>query len=368
MTHDPSSARAHQRIAVIHNVDFQSYAEGAQSYEADAEVRETAGAVASILERNGYQVSILTVTDDASEVLPKIRSLGIDAVFNLVESLGGDASREPELPELLERAGIAYTGNAPSSLRLAHAKDETRRILAAHGVPIPRGAVEERVGTVPDLAELGLELPLFLKPARTDASIGIDQGSIARTKQAFAERLEFLRARFPGPYLIEEYLPGREVNVAIFPEPSAGHYVCTEIDFSACPPGVAPIVTYDCKWRPGTPEYAARSVPSKGRLPDRDIAAAQAIARDAFTAIGGRSYGRIDLRTGIDGRLYVIDVNPNPDIHPEAGLMIAARSIGIDHDALVLSLIELASKGVRNADSTDPTRRPRSAGRPPVAS
>jgi D-alanine-D-alanine ligase len=334
-----SSARA--RIAVLYNVDFERQGAGGASYEADAEVRETADAVAHALEKHGYTPELLAVDDELSPLERAAATGRFAAVFNLVESLGGDAAREPDVPELLDRLGVAYTGNSAPALRVAHAKDRTRRRLAEHGVPIP-GGVAVGAGEVASVAAAQLRYPLFVKPARTDASIGIDQSSIVRDASALARRLEQLATLVPGPYLVEEYLPGREVNVAIFPEPIEGHLVCTHIDFSACAEGVAPIVTYDCKWRPGTPDYNARSLPSSGILSAEEIAAARSVARAAFLAIGATSYGRVDLRGGADGRFYVIDVNPNPDIHPEAGMSIAARSIGVEHDALAAGILRTA--------------------------
>ncbi|MCK6550701.1 GNAT family N-acetyltransferase [Myxococcota bacterium] len=330
------------RIAVLYNDDWKHYPPGAPSYEADAEVRETAEAVAQALARTGFEPVLMTV-DDALE--PLVEALGrekVDGVFNLVESLGGASSREPEIPELLDRLGLPYTGNAAHVLRAAHAKDETRKILAAHGVPVARGfVVSEPAEAAARLAASGARFPLFVKPARTDASIGIDQRSIVRAASELEAQLARVAAEVPGPILVEEYLPGREVNVAIFPEPEHGQAVCTWIDFSECV-GVAPIVTYDCKWRPGTPEYAAKSLPAKGLVPEDEIARAQHVARAAFLALGGTSYGRVDLRMGEDGGFYVIDVNPNPDINPDAGLTVAARSVGLDHDALIRAVMEAA--------------------------
>jgi D-alanine-D-alanine ligase len=326
------------RIAVVYNTDFDEPSGNSLSYEADAEIREIAARVAAILETNGHEPTLITVSDRLGPLADQLRAGGTDAAFNLVESLGGEPSREAEVPELLESLRIPYTGNHASVLRLAHAKDETRRVLEGARVAVPRGFVIQ--GEDPEAIDL--PFPLFIKPARTDASIGIDQGSILRDQRALRERLVYLRASFPGPYLVEEYLPGKEVNVAIFPEPIAGRLVCTEIDFSACAEGVAPIVTYDCKWRPGTPDYSARSVPCEGRSSPAMIEEAQRVARQAFLAIGGGSYGRVDLRLGEDDRFYVIDVNPNPDLDPEAGLSIAARSVGVEHDALIMSLLDQA--------------------------
>lgn len=336
------------RIAVLHNVDYEQYQPGAPSYEADAGVRDTAMSVVAALDRLGYAADVLTIANDLEPIVRYVADVRPAAVFNLVESIGGDASREPEVPELLEKLNVAYTGNSAPVLRLSGAKDEAQTVLARAGVAIPRGTIVERGARAPDLAAIGVHFPVFVKPARTDASIGIDQESVVRNDAQLTARLQHLSAKYPGPYLVEEYLPGREVNVAIIPEPVAGHLICTDIDFSGFTAEQSPIVTYDCKWRPGSSDYNARSVPSAGRLPDAEIRAAQSLARRAFIAIGGTAYGRVDLRVGRDGKLYVIDVNPNPDIHPEAGISIAAQSIGLGHDAMIDAFLKVALQGKKS--------------------
>lgn len=361
------------RVGVLYNVDFEHYPPGSPSYESDAAVRDTAEAVARSLAERGADVQLLTVDGDLDGLGAQLRERDLDVVFNLVESVGGDAAREPDVPALLESLGIAYTGNRAPVLRVAQAKDRARELLAAHGLPVPRGLKvgaslvgpvrrdrsEEQVAALVTeacaaLAAGGVSFPVFVKPARTDASIGVDQASVCRDEGALARKLGSLSAEVDGPYLIEEYLPGREINVAIFPEPAAGHLVCTDLDFSGFGAEQAPIVTYDCKWRPGTPDYNAQSRPSKGRLPDAEVEAARSLARAAFLAIGGTSYGRVDLRAGASGQLYVIDVNPNPDIHPEAGLSIAAASDGVDHPALVTSIVEAALARRRREGTMEP--------------
>jgi D-alanine-D-alanine ligase len=327
------------RIAVLYNVDWEHYPPGAPSYEADADVKKTAQSIFAALTRGHHQPYYLTADNDLAPLEAELKKDHPDIVFNLVESLGGAGGREAEIPELLGKLNLRYTGNSAQVLRISGAKDETRRILSESGVPVAPGFV---VDGPEDLEETSLTYPLFVKPARTDASIGIDQKSVVRDFGALQAKIQHLAANYPGPYLVEEYLPGREINVAIFPEPRRGNYVCTEIDFYGFTADQSPIVTYDCKWMPGTPDYLAKSVPLEGRMPREQIDAAKAVARAAFLALGATSYGRVDLRVGRDGNFYVIDVNPNPDISSDAGLSVAARSIGVEHDALINSFADAA--------------------------
>lgn len=331
------------RVAVLYNIDW-ARDPGSPSYEADADVKKTAESIASALERGGHRPFFLTVDSELEPLAHALRADHPELVFNLVESLGGAGGREAEIPELLESLHIRYTGNSSRALRIATAKEETRRVLLERGVLVAPGFVVADPSALARIDLSAVAWPLFVKPARTDASIGIDQNSVVRDANALRAKVEYLSANYPGPYLVEEYLPGREVNVAIFPEPVHGNFVCTEIDFYGFREGQSKIVTYDCKWKPGTADYQARSVPLAGRIEDAKLREAQQLARAAFLAIGASSYGRVDLRIGRDGRFYAIDVNPNPDISSDAGLAIAASSIGVTHDQLIAGFVEAACR------------------------
>jgi D-alanine-D-alanine ligase len=185
-----------------------------------------------------------------------------------------------------------------------------------------------------------LELPAFVKPARVDGSIGIDAASVVHDLSALRARVQCLsEAGIAGPYLIEEFLPGKEINVSLFPDPD-GHCVATEIDFSPVPAHLPRFITYDSKWNPESPEYASKSVPA--RLDPALHAEVDALARSAFGALGGSAYGRVDMRLDREGRPCVIDVNPNNDIHPDAGLVTAARSIGWSYPQLIARVLDRA--------------------------
>jgi D-alanine-D-alanine ligase len=332
-------------VAILVNTDFESRKDelktgGPRAYEADAAVLETARHVRTALRSLGVQVSELRVSDSLSGVARTLSRSGADVVFNLVESLANDYGREWQVPALLDKHCIAYTGNTAHPLRVCRSKDRARRMLAQAGVRVARGCV---VGSPDDLksrALRGVPFPVFVKPARVDGSIGIDKESICADAKALARRVAKLHKHLPGPYLVEEYLPGRELNVSIFPSPFEGWVVPTEIDFSSVPAEYPRIVTYDGKWNENSPEYASKSVPA--RLEPALEAEVKGLARQAFMALGGSSYGRVDMRLDAQGRACVIDVNPNNDIHPEAGLAAAARSVGVDYPELISGVLSAA--------------------------
>jgi D-alanine-D-alanine ligase len=335
-----------RRCVVLHNNDYlaadrQASEEVIRSLDADAEVAQTAEAVRAALSERGWLVNIVTVSESVEALGALLAPFAPEVVFNLVESLGGDSTREREAPAALERLGIPFTGAGSKALEIAYAKEAVRSCLQAAGVRIAAGSV-----LMPDeaLDELPRDYPLFVKPAHTHASIGIDQASIVHDHAALATRVAWLRQTIGGPILLEVYLPGDEINVAVLPARDRAITVPTRIDFSGYPEGYAPIVTYDCKWNEASPEYAAVSRPVAHLLAPALLAELDHQARAALAAIGSTSYARVDMRLGSDGLPRVIDLNPNCDLHPEAGMAIAAASSGLSYADLI-ETIALAAMG-----------------------
>lgn len=320
------------------NADFEVRrgelsAAGPRAYEADAAVLDTADAVQRTLRELGIAASELRVTTSLAGVADVLAARRPDVVFNLVESIDNDYGREWQVPALLEALGQPYTGNAALPLQLCRTKDEARARLVAGGARVAEAFVAEGPADAPAT----LAAPVFVKPARVDGSIGVDARSVCHDAAALREKLAVLSAALPPPFLVERYLPGKELNVSLFPEPERGRAVVTEIDFSEVPPEYPRFVTYDSKWNPDSPEYVSKSVPAQ--VPASLLRELEDQARRAFLALGGSGYGRVDLRLDAEGIPFVIDVNPNNDLHPDAGLARAAASAGVPYPALIAEIL-----------------------------
>jgi D-alanine-D-alanine ligase len=334
-----------RRIVILVNTDFESRrhelsAQGPRAYEADAAVLDTARSVEAALRELGYQSSWLEVKSSLEGVARELSRRAPEVVFNLVESIDNDYGREWQVPALLEKHGFRYTGNGALPLRLCREKDRARKVLARAGLGVAPGLCVRGPLELTSVRLARLRFPLFVKPARVDGSIGVDRESICEDANALVRRVEALANRLPGPYLVEEFLPGKEINVALFPSPKHGYVVPTEIDFSPVPAAYPRIITYDSKWNAQSPEFASKSVPAE--LDADTHAAVCRLAREAFAALGGTAYGRVDMRLDGAGRPAVIDVNPNNDIHRDAGLAAAARSVGVGYEALIESMLAVA--------------------------
>lgn len=344
------------RILLVYNRDYGPGGDGpALGEEARAGVLKTAQAAEKAASKlKDVDLRVEGVEDPASLVTLLDRDGPFDIAINLCESLRGDPRYEIPVVVLFESRGIDYTGNPPLALRQCLDKGMARQTLADAGVPTPAGAY---ITTRAELAALpDLPLPAIVKPGRQDGSIGIESASVVRTRTALEQRVRYVLKEL-GPAVVEAFIDGREFNVSILGDLEPRCLPIAEIDFSGMPADVPNIVSYKAKWDTSTKEY-------KGTVPVFDTTN-EVLARrlrkaalGAFRALSLRDYARIDLRVDAEGRPFVVDVNPNCDLAPDAGFPRAAAKDGLEYEALIQTLIGFAL----DRRARRPVSGPRSAG------
>ena len=264
-------------------------------------------------------------------------------VFNCCESFKGTAALEAGVASVYDLCGIAYTGSSALTLGISLDKGIAKSLFKAAGVPTPPYVV---MRSEPDF-QLARELtfPLIVKPLAEDASIGIDASSVVRDVTGLLARVRSLWSVFERPALVEEFIDGREITVALLADPAGAFDVLpvSEIAFGALLPGAPAIVTYDAKWAPESPDYKA----TPARCPaDLEADLAQRIGQVAIAAaraVGLRDYGRVDLRIrAADQAIFVLEVNANPDLSGDAGFMRAAAAGGLTAAATVERILACA--------------------------
>jgi len=314
--------------------------------ERDALAVRAADEAAVALERacraNGWHTLRVEARADAPDAtLAEIGSADVDVVFQLVESLRGEARFEAAAAWLLEWARIPYTGSGPVAITLALEKPIARAVLQSRGVPVPEGFVLERAADPIRAVLQGRRW--IVKPAREDASHGIDAGSVVGDEAALRARVDHVVRNYRQPALVEEYIDGREFNVALLGSGAAVEVLpLGEIDFSRLDPAHPRVLTYAAKWDEASVEYHA--TPSIGARPmARELEERiRQTALAAYAALGLAGYGRVDLRVSARGEPFVIDVNPNPDLSPDAGFQKAAARAGLDHAHTVRRIVDEA--------------------------
>lgn len=324
------------RIVVVHNSDFDSTDPEVASR---ADVQNAARDVAQALRARGHQASVLPVEagDPLAAVhaaVAAVRAAAPDLVFNLCESIDGDARHEALLPGLFELARVPYTGSGPLALGIALRKDACKRILCACGVATPEAVTLDS----DDVSGVDLPFPLIVKPSREDASIGITHRSVVHDRRALRLRVAEVRRRYRQPVLVERYIEGRELYVSLVGNGASLRALpMHEIDFSPMPAGRPRIVSYDAKWTPGSVDYLGTPVVRAEQIDEATRLRCEAAAKAAFRALELRDYARVDVRLDAQGTPWVIDVNPNCDLSDGAGVSRAASYAGwayadlIDH-------------------------------------
>ena len=297
------------------------------------------------LEGHGHEVAMVNVRDNFDTMLDAIRTHKPDVVMNLVEFFRDDAELEHDVPALFELLGVEYTGNRPLALSLCQKKPQAKALLAANGLPVPRGMVVETMEALNDLEALGFGYPMMVKPAYDDASGGIDSGSVVHDRAKLTARIHKMLHEHKQAALVEEYVEGREIHCAILgdhPLPLYEMQFKGGTDEAGVP--LPKIITYRAKWDPYSRDHHA--VQGVCPVPDLDPALAKKIedvAMRAYRALGCRDYARVDMR--VDSRTnqpYILEVNPNPDLAESCAFTASANASGRTYETMICEIVELA--------------------------
>jgi D-alanine-D-alanine ligase len=328
-------------VGLIHNVPVP----GGQAFsEASADILAQVEAIEATLRGLGHKSVRIPFTREVSGYISKMRGAGIEMAVNLCESLDDNPKFLGHSAALLELLEIPFSGSPSLALMITTDKVMTKRMLKSQGIRTPHYMIYSGTG---NLDFNGLKYPVVLKPIYEDASIGIDQESIFKDGRSLREGINGFFERF-GPLLVEEYVAGREFNLSLFGYPSPRALPLAEIDFSALPEEFFPIVGYRAKWDTSSFEYHHTPRKFPQGLPSSLRQRIEGIALECFHLLMLRDYGRIDMRVDDDGQIYVLEVNANPCLSPDAGFAAAAQQGGMSYTDMVETLMEFVEKRARD--------------------
>ena len=283
----------------------------------------------------GYRAALAGATSDVAQALAPYDP-GEWLVFNLCESPGGDPSLEATVPSLLEALGFLYTGSRAATLTACLDKARAKERLAAHGLPTPRYAVLAS----PD-EPCDVPLPALVKPASEDASVGISNDSVVREPGTLARQVAYVLDRYRQPALVEEFIAGREFNVAIWGNDPPEPLPVAEICYLGFDDPLQRLLTYESKWVPDSYAYSHTPGVCPAQVEPELEECLVATALAAYRLMGCQGYARVDLRER-DGVPHILEVNPNPSLASDAGFARAARAAGFDHAHMAERIVGFA--------------------------
>ncbi|KAF0151891.1 MAG: D-alanine-D-alanine ligase [Ignavibacteria bacterium] len=296
--------------------------------------------IAKSIQKIGYEAYTLNIKDSLNTFIKDYDKNKPDVVFNLVEIFNDQPRLEMHFTGLMELMGVAFTGAPPMALGTCQNKTLTKRILSTLGIRTPHYKI---LNDMKDSFRLGLHYPLIVKPAWEDASVGIDDNSIVYDVKALKNRVEYVLNSFNQAALVEEFIVGREFNVAVFGDKELKVLPISEIDFSAMPNYLHPIVSFHAKWDPLHEAYHKTVPICPAQITKKVRSEAENLALQCYRAVGVRDYARVDMRLSKnDSKLYVLEVNPNPDLQEGAGFMRSAKYAGYSYRKMLKMLIDLA--------------------------
>ncbi len=317
-------------ILLLHNTPSEDAA------VEDRDVLTQRDAVAAALDELGYTTKGLGCSLDLDQVYRRLIEDPPDLVFNLVESLAGTDRLMPLPSLLLDALQIPYTG-APSMAQLAtSSKVEMKQRLREAGLATP--AWESEPGE-PVWEGSRANGTWIIKPIWEHASIGMDDDAVVEL-ESLVELRDLVRDREQRggrPLFAERFVKGREFNLSLL----GGEVLPpAEIDFSSFPPGKPRIVGRRAKWQPDSYEY--RATPRRFDFPARDqslLAELAELARDCWNLFGLRGFARVDFRVDPVGRPWILEVNVNPCLAPDAGFAAAVAEAGLSYSAAIQRIV-----------------------------
>ncbi|MDH7486784.1 MAG: hypothetical protein QHJ81_10975 [Anaerolineae bacterium] len=342
------------RVVVLYNDSAGLIKGEARDMLAERGVIACAQAVAAALPAAGYQAALLPFQGDVEQALAPYSPRDW-VIFNLAEGLEGRLFEEARIAWALEAMGYRFTGADGDALARSTHKAQAKACLAAAGIPtppwrlfrhpdevavaVPAGSSDPAAGP----AATALSFPLIVKPVAEDASLAIGPEAVVHTVQALRERVDYVVSRYRQAALAEQFIAGREFNISLWGDP-VEVLPLAEVDFAAFADPCQRIVSFDAKWEADSFAYRHTPVVCPAVVAPALEQAITAVARRAWAALGCRGYARVDIRLAGDGTPYVLEVNCNPDISPDAGFFRAAQTAGYDYTAMVARILEFALK------------------------
>jgi len=294
--------------------------------------------VVSTLKRGGYELRVIGVHDDLTPIRQNVEDFTPDIVFNLMEAFADIGVFDQNVVSYLELLRLPYTGCNPRGLTLARDKSLSKKLFAYHRVPAPDFTVVplNRKPSVPKK----LKFPLIVKSPTYESSIGISQASVVANEEQLARRVQFIHQSIGTAAIVEQYVDGRELYVGVMGNLRLQVFPVWEMSFAKMGESSWRIATERVKWSVAYQKKHGIET-AEAQLPPEVATQVQHLAKRAYRALDLSGYARIDLRLREDGKLFVIEANPNPQLAQGEDFAESARHAGVEYGPLLDKIMTL---------------------------
>jgi len=333
------------RVAIVYNEPCHVDYGPVDEEQAVRGVLEAVDAVHKALLELGFSVTRVPLVPPLHQAEGKLRKLHADLVFNLFEGFFDYPETEAEVAEILSDMGIPYTGCPASALKLGLDKAKMKMALRAAGYKTP----DFQLLSPQTLHTFRLGYPCIVKPRCEDASHGVSEKSVVYDFVTLERQVRAINSRYNGGAIVEKFIDGREFNATILGDSEHSVLPVSEIIYTL-PAGLPRILTFAAKWEPSNPYFEGTKAVCPAQLNRKQQEYIAEIVTGAFHILGGQGYARVDMRMDDDEQINVIEVNPNPDISPEAGAARQAQAAGMTYTQFIGKIVQLALDRKDNED------------------
>jgi D-alanine-D-alanine ligase len=301
-----------------------------------------ADAIFKALTRLGHTAEIIVTDLNLQSLRQILVSKKADALFYLVEAIDG-IGKYIHLPAVvLEELKIPFTGNSSEAIVVTTSKILTKKLLIAKSLPTPSWCTIDEALAIPSKAPL----PCIVKHMNEHASFGMDESSVAFTPDKLLEKINSIPDSERSDYFIEEYIDGREFNISVLGTKNGPEVLpCAEIRFDNYGSDKIKIVDYKAKWDENSFEFS--NTPRTFDFMPQDeplLEKLRLLSLESWKCFGLAGYARVDFRVDTYGAPYILEINANPCISPDAGFVAAAMRAGYSYDQLIEMLVTSAER------------------------
>lgn len=298
--------------------------------------------VISVLKESGHELRILPLSNDLAPIRQAIEEFKPHIACNLLEEFSYSSTMAQNVVGYLELLKMQYTGCNPRGLMLAFDKALSKKILAYHRIPVPKLTLFPKRHRFRHGVKY--RYPLLVKPLFYEGSVGISQASVVYDEEHLLDRIQYIHRTFDDDALAEEFIDGREIYVGVIGNTRLETLPPWELLIENLPDGAPNIATKKVKWDLAYQKRAGVVTKLAEGLSKEQLSMIDHLSKRIYRFLGLSGYARLDFRLRSDGRLFLIEANPNPNMREDEDFAQSAKHKGISYAALWNRILNLGMR------------------------